>query len=232
MTSKSLHLFSMKIGEITDFLESVAPLSLQEDYDNAGLLVGRRDTEVNAVLISLDCIESTVYEAMERNCQLVIAHHPIIFSGIKRFNGQDYIQRTVEMAIRHGIAIYAIHTNLDNVLHKGVNSRIADRLGLTDVSILQSKTGGLVKLATYVPRDDSQKVLNALFAAGAGHIGNYSACSFSTDGYGTFKGNDKSNPHKGEAGMEHTENEQRIEVVLRDYQRDHIHQCFDKGSSL
>ena len=209
----------MQIREICSLLEGIAPLPLQEDYDNSGLIVGRPDKDVEAVLVSLDCIESTVYEAIDRNCQMIVAHHPIVFKGLKKFNGSDYVQRTVEMAIRHDIAIYAIHTNLDNVLQNGVNQRIASRLGLNKLSILALKQGGLLKLATYVPKDDAAAVLNALFAAGAGRIGNYSACSFATSGFGTFKANEDANPTKGKKGIKHTEDEQKIEVVLKAYEQ-------------
>ncbi|MFY0644936.1 MAG: Nif3-like dinuclear metal center hexameric protein [Bacteroidia bacterium] len=205
----------MQIQDICKHLEEIAPLAYQEDYDNSGLIVGRKNREVTGVLVSLDCVESTVLEAMEKDCNLIVAHHPIVFEGLKRFNGSNYVQRTIEMAIKYDIAIYAIHTNLDNVLDRGVNSRIADRLNLKERIILQSKTGGLLKLASYVPKENTEAVLNALFTAGAGKIGNYSACSFSTDGFGTFKGNEHSNPVKGKKGVKHTENEQKIEVILK-----------------
>ena len=205
----------MQVQDICDYLEEIAPLSYQEDYDNSGLIVGRPGTEVNSVLISLDCVEATILEAMEKDCNLIIAHHPIVFSGLKKFNGSTYVERTVEMAIKYDIAIYAIHTNLDNVLDRGVNSRIADQLELKKRTVLLPKSGGLLKLACYVPKDHTEAVANALFAAGAGKIGNYSACSFSTDGFGTFKGNELSNPVKGEKGVKHTEDEQKLEVILK-----------------
>lgn len=209
----------MKILEITNYLESIAPLSFQENYDNSGLITGRPDAELRGVLISLDCLEGTVAEAIEKGCNLIISHHPIVFSGIKKFNGQSYVERTLELAIRNEIAIYAIHTNLDNVKDRGVNAKIAEKLALKNTKILQPTTGNLLKLASYVPRAQSTSVLNALFAAGAGNIGNYSACSFSTEGFGTFKGNENSNPYVGKKGVQHTEDELKIEVILHAYQQ-------------
>jgi dinuclear metal center YbgI/SA1388 family protein len=212
----------MLIRDICAHLESIAPLALQESYDNSGLIVGKKDSKVNSVLISLDCTETTIDEAIEKNCNLVISHHPIVFSGLKNFNGANYIQRTVEKAIKNDIAIYAIHTNLDNVLHSGVNSKIGEKLGLQDCKILSPLQDNLLKLATYVPKKNSTALLNSLFAAGAGEIGNYSACSFSTQGFGTFKGNENSKPYVGEIGVQHTEDELKIEVVLHKFQKQFI----------
>ncbi|MBR9859871.1 Nif3-like dinuclear metal center hexameric protein [bacterium] len=205
----------MTVGEITQYLETIAPANYQESYDNSGLIVGRKSDEVKGVLVSLDCIESTVKEAIERNCNMIVAHHPIVFGGLKRFNGANYVQKTVELAIKHDIAIYAIHTNLDNVLHLGVNQRIAEQIGLKNLRILQPKAGHLRKLVTYAPHESKELVLNAMFDAGAGHIGNYSECSFSSSGEGTFKGNEDSNPTVGKKEERHTEAESRIEVILR-----------------
>ena len=129
----------MTIATITDYLASIAPVHLQESYDNAGLIVGDPRTEVTGVLTSLDCTEDIVAEARARGCNLVVAHHPIVFRGLKRFNGADYVERTVIKAIKEDVAIYAIHTNLDNVRHRGVNERIAQRLGLTELRLLGPK---------------------------------------------------------------------------------------------
>ena len=212
----------MQIADIIGVLEQIAPPPLQESYDNSGLIVGEKSKEINGVLISLDCIEDTVNEAIENNCNLIVAHHPIVFGGMKRFNNANYVQRTVQLAIKHDIAIYAIHTNLDNVYHQGVNSKIAEKLGLQNTRILAPKSGGLLKLVTYCPLENAETIRNALFAAGAGHIGNYSECSFSTEGQGTFRGNHASNPHIGERGVRHTENEVKVEVIFRDYQKNHL----------
>jgi dinuclear metal center YbgI/SA1388 family protein len=131
----------MIIRELTDFLESVAPLSLQEDYDNSGLLVGDPDTRIRRALICLDATPAVVEEAVEKDCDLIISHHPIIFRGLKRLTGSTYVERTVIEAIRNDIALYAIHTNLDNVLIDGVNGKIARRLGLVDCTVLAPKAG-------------------------------------------------------------------------------------------
>lgn len=212
----------MQIAEILDHLEQIAPPSLQESYDNSGLIVGERTAKVNGVLISLDCVEQTVQEAIDRKCNLIVAHHPIVFSGLKRFNNSNYVERTVQMAIKHDIAIYAIHTNLDNVYRQGVNARIAERLGLQNTCILSPKKGSLVKLVTYAPKEAIDKVRDALFAAGAGRIGNYFECSFVSEGTGSFRGNDASNPTKGERGELHFEEEGRIEVILRDHEQHRV----------
>jgi len=202
----------MKLSLLTDYLESLAPLAYQEDYDNAGLIVGKPDQEVFQALISLDCTEAVVDEAIANNCQVIISHHPIVFRGLKKFNGKTYVERVVEKAIRHNVALYAIHTNLDNVL-MGVNARICETLGLVNTRILAPKPHLLKKLVTYVPVAQAEQVRNALFHAGAGNIGNYSEASFNAEGTGTFKGNEYADPYVGEPGIRHTENEIRIEVI-------------------
>jgi len=202
----------MKLSVLTAYLESLAPLSYQEDYDNAGLIVGHPDQEVFQALVSLDCTEAVVDEAIANNCQVIISHHPIVFRGLKKFNSKTYVERVVEKAIRKGIALYAIHTNLDNVL-TGVNAKICETLGLKNYRILSPKAGILKKLVTYVPLSHAEAVRNALFDAGAGNIGNYSECSFSTEGSGTFNGNDQTDPYVGKPGLRHTENEVRIETI-------------------
>lgn len=204
----------MQIGDIINHLESVAPGDLQESYDNSGLIVGEKSTLVSGVLISLDCTEDIVHEAIAKECNLIVSHHPIVFSGLKRFNNANYVQRTVQLAIRNDIAIYAIHTNLDNVFHRGVNSKIAEKLGLTNLRILSPKSGRLLKLVTYCPLANESGIKDALFAAGAGHISKYSECSFTTYGSGTFKGGEGSNPAIGKVGERHIEKEAKIEVVF------------------
>jgi dinuclear metal center YbgI/SA1388 family protein len=202
----------MKLAQLTTYLETIAPLAYQEDYDNAGLIVGNPDQDVQQVLISLDCVEAVVDEAIATNCQVIISHHPIVFKGLKKFNGRSYVERVVEKAIRNNIALYAIHTNLDSVL-VGVNAKICEILGLENTHILSPKQGLLKKLVTYAPASHAEQIRNALFHAGAGNIGNYSDCSFSAAGSGTFKGNADSDPYVGEPGVRHTEEEARIETV-------------------
>ncbi|MEM6298980.1 MAG: Nif3-like dinuclear metal center hexameric protein [Bacteroidota bacterium] len=130
----------MKLHELTDFLESLAPLHLQESYDNSGLIVGDPEQDISGVLLSLDCVESVLEEAKAKNCNVVVAHHPIVFSGLKSLTGKNYIERTVVQAIKEDIAIYAIHTNLDNI-REGVNAKIAEKIGLSDLRFLALKAG-------------------------------------------------------------------------------------------
>lgn len=202
----------MKLSQLMSYLESLAPLAYQEDYDNSGLIVGHPDQEINQALVSLDCTEAVLDEAISIGCQLVISHHPIVFKGLKKFNGKTYVERVVEKAIRHNIALYAIHTNLDSIID-GVNARICETLGLTNTRILTPRYGLLKKLVTFVPVEQAEQVRKALFNVGAGHIGNYSEVSFNAEGTGTFKAGDGSNPYVGEVGMRHNEYEVRIETI-------------------
>ena len=203
----------MKLSQLTDYLESLAPLAYQEDYDNCGLIVGNSSQEIYQALISLDCTEAVVDEAIANNCQVIVSHHPIVFKGLKKFNSKTYVERVVEKAIKHNIAIYAIHTNLDNI-HTGVNAKICrGTLGLKNTRILAPKPNLLKKLVTYVPIAQAEQVRNALFHAGAGNIGNYSEASFNAQGQGTFKANEHADPYVGEPGIRHTEDEVRIEVI-------------------
>jgi len=203
----------MKIQDITSFLETIAPASLQESYDNAGLLTGNPGWDCTGIVTTLDVTEAVVLEAIEKKCNLIVAHHPIIFSGLKKITGKNYVEKTIIAAIKNDIAIYAIHTNLDNVL-TGVNGRMADQLGLIHRQILQPKKGVLKKLVTFVPVEQAEEVRNALFVAGAGHVGNYSECSFSVTGEGTFKGEIGTDPFVGKPGQRHTEKELKLEMIF------------------
>jgi dinuclear metal center YbgI/SA1388 family protein len=203
----------MQIKDITDFLESIAPLAYQENYDNSGLIVGDKNATVKKVLITLDCTEAVVEEALKEKCQLIIAHHPIVFSGMKKFNGKNYVERVVMKAIKHDIGIYAIHTNYDNVLN-GVNAMICEKLGIVDYKILAPKKGVLKKLYTFIPMADYERVRQAVFDAGAGYIGNYSEASFNTIGQGTFKGNEKAKPTIGKKGKREQVEEGKLEVIF------------------
>ncbi|WP_221393267.1 Nif3-like dinuclear metal center hexameric protein [Dyadobacter sp. NIV53] len=202
-----------QIKDITRVLEKLAPLSYQESYDNAGLLVGSPETEITGILFSLDVTEEIVTEAKNKNCNLIVAHHPIIFKGLKRLNGSNYVERTVIKAIKNDIAIYASHTNLDHV-KQGVNWKIAERLGLENVKILSPKSQLLKKLTFFAPKANSQAVLEALFEAGAGSIGQYHNCSFKLEGTGTFLPDESAHPFIGTAGNLEEVNEHRIEVML------------------
>jgi len=206
----------MKIGEVTSFLESLAHPSLQESYDNAGLITGNAGWECKGIICSLDATEEVVKEAIEKNCNLIVAHHPIIFGGLKKINGKNYVERTVISAIKNDIAIYAIHTNLDNVI-EGVSGKMAQLIGLQSVTILSPKQDTLKKLFTFVPVDKAEQVRQAIFAAGAGAIGNYSECSFNGAGEGTFKAGEGTQPYTGDIGKRHVENELKIEVILPAY---------------
>ena len=202
----------MNIKQITNFLESYAPLEYQESYDNCGLIIGDANAEVKGALITLDCTEAIIDEAIATGCNLVIAHHPIIFSGLKKLNGSNYIERAVIKAIKNDIAIYAIHTNLDNV-HNGVSAKIAEKLGLENCKILAPKSDLLRQLVVYCPNANAETLKTALFEAGAGTIGDYDQCSFTLVGKGTFRANENCTPFVGEIGENHTENEDRIEVI-------------------
>ncbi len=204
----------MNLATITNFLESIAPLNYQEDYDNAGLIVGQPSDNVTSVLVALDCTEQIVDEAIAKQCNLIITHHPIVFKGLKKFNGKTYVERVVQKAIKNDIALYAIHTNLDHVAD-GVSAEICKRLDIVEGKILSPKSGLLKKLVTFCPTASADVVKEGLFSAGAGHIGNYSECSFSNEGTGTFKGNKDTNPYVGTPGASHQENEQRIEVIFK-----------------
>jgi len=203
----------VKIKEVSAYLESIAPKALQESYDNSGLLVGNKDRTITGVLISLDCTEEVVSEAKRKKCNLIISHHPIIFKGLKSLTGKNYVERAVIKAIKNDIAIYAIHTNLDNVSN-GVNEKICRKLGLVAPRILRPKTDNLAKLETFVPPKWSARVLNALHKAGAGNIGDYSECSFVLSGKGSFLPNERANPKIGKKGKRETVEEERLEVIF------------------
>lgn len=203
----------MTIAQITQYLESIAPANLQESFDNAGLLTGQSDWPCTGILISLDATEEVVKEAVEKGCNLVVSHHPIVFSGLKKINGKNYVERAVIAAIRNDIALFAIHTNLDHVWN-GVNGKIADLIGLQNKRVLLPKEQLLMKLITYVPEKQADQVRQALFDAGAGTIGHYNECSFSVSGSGTFKGDDTTQPFAGVPGVRQTEPEQQVQVIV------------------
>ncbi len=204
------------VKDVAAQLELLAPLAYQESYDNAGLITGSPDWEVKGVLISLDATEAVVEEAINQSCNLIVAHHPIVFRGLKKLTGATYVERTVLKAIKADVAIYAIHTNLDNV-KGGVNYKIAQKLGLQKVRILAPKKQVLQKLVTFVPTQHTQQVLEALYKAGAGNIGNYSNCSFRIQGTGTFTPNAEANPHIGVHNQSEEVQEDQVEVLLPAY---------------
>ncbi|QKX03521.1 Nif3-like dinuclear metal center hexameric protein [Aquimarina sp. TRL1] len=203
----------MQIKEVIQHLEELAPISYAEDFDNVGLLVGNKNTTVTGILVTLDTLEHIVDEAIENNCNLIISFHPIVFKGIKKFNGITYVERVVMKAIKHDIAIFAIHTALDNSFH-GVNDMICEQLNLLNRKILIPQHNTIKKLTTFAPVAEAQHIRNKLFEAGAGSIGNYDHCSFSTEGKGTFRPSDKASPTIGKKGETHTETETQIQVTF------------------
>lgn len=224
----------MQIKAITDFLENLAPLYLQESFDNSGLLLGSHQQEVNKALCTLDVTEAVVEEAIEKGCQLILAHHPLIFSPLYQLNGKNHVERAILKALKNDIAIYAAHTNLDNA-GAGVNAKIADKLGLKNTEILRPKAGILKKLVTFCPNLNSNSgeyypgiIRQALFNAGAGKIGDYDQTSFNMQGKGTFRPPDASQPFVGEKQRMHVQDEIRIETVFPAYlQKDVIQTLFD-----
>ncbi|OIQ27929.1 MAG: Nif3-like dinuclear metal center hexameric protein [Bacteroidetes bacterium MedPE-SWsnd-G2] len=203
----------MIVKDVINHLETLAPLNYAEDFDNVGLLVGDKSTKLKGVLVTLDTTEAVVDEAIENNCNLVVSFHPIIFKGLKRLNGSNYVERVAIKAIKHDIAIYSMHTALDNS-HIGVSAIMANKLGLTNQNILLPKKSTILKLTTYAPINEAESIKNALFNAGAGTIGNYDNCSFATNGIGTFKANEAANPSIGEKGKRHSEEESKISVTF------------------
>lgn len=203
----------MKIKQVIDYLELMAPVSYAESFDNVGLLTGSYDDSVRGVLIALDCIESVVDDAIDKGCNLIVTFHPIIFGGLKSLVPNDYVSRTIVKAIKNDIAIYAIHTALDNARYN-VSHRMADVLGLQQVRTLIPKNDVIKKLITYVPVSHFEQVRDALFATGAGNLGDYSECSYSIDGVGTFKGSAASNPFIGKPSQLSVVDEKRLSVTF------------------
>lgn len=203
----------MLIKDIIEALEKDAPLQYAEDFDNVGLLVGDKNTKATSALITLDTTEAVVDEAIAKNCNLIISFHPIIFKGLKSLTGKNYVERPVLKAIKNDIAIYAIHTALDNY-KKGVNAMLCDQLNLINQRILIPQKQTIKKLTTFVPKAEAEQLRNALFDAGAGSIGNYSNCSFNVDGIGTFNANQDANPTIGKKGETHYENETQINITF------------------
>ena len=202
-----------KIKDITRAIEDIAPLSLQESYDNAGLVTGNDDTEVTGVLISLDVTEEIIEDAIANNCNLVVAHHPIIFQGIKKLTGSTYVERTLIKAIKNDIAIYTSHTNLDNV-HNGVNAKICDKLGLIDTKVLAPMSNTLKLLTVYVPKSHTDMVRSKMNEAGGGQIGDYKDCSFTLTGQGRFRPSGDATPYTGEIGKLEIGEEEKIEMLV------------------
>ncbi len=203
----------MILRDISRYLESLAPLSLQEDYDNSGWIIGDPDDEFRKAMVCLDLTGEVMSEAAAAGCNLVIAHHPFIFRGVKKILAGDPEASLIMSAIRHGIAVYAMHTNLDNSRH-GLNALVMQKLGVEACHVLSPKRGGLMKLAVFCPAGHADHVRQALFSAGAGRIGEYDCCSYNLQGEGTFRASDRANPYVGEKNVVHREPETRIEVIF------------------
>jgi len=202
----------MIVKDIISIIENFAPLSYQESYDNAGLIIGNENQSISSALLTIDVTEDVIDEAIQIGANIIISHHPLIFSGLKKINGKNDIERCIFKAIKNNIAIYAAHTNLDATIH-GVNAKICEKIGLKDCKILNPKSNFLYRIEIFVPTNFAEKLASAMFEAGAGNIGNYDSCSFISDGKGSFKANENAQPFVGTIGEIHKENESKIEVI-------------------
>jgi dinuclear metal center YbgI/SA1388 family protein len=207
----------MTVKEVCEIIETYAPLNYQESYDNSGLQTGNYNTTIKGILISIDITENVVDESIAKNCNMIIAHHPVIFKGLKKLTGSNDVERVVEKAIKNDIAIYAAHTNLDST-GAGVSIMMAEKIGLQQIKILEPKHNNLLKIVCFVPETHAENVRNAMFDAGAGNIGNYSSCSFNINGLGSFKGNSNTHPFAGKPNEMHYEKEIKIETIVRNHQ--------------
>ena len=203
----------MIVKDVTDILEELAPLHFAEDFDNVGLLVGDYQATVSGILITLDTLETVVEEAIDKHCNLIVSFHPILFTGLKKITGATYVERVVLKAIQNGIAIYSMHTALDNA-PKGVNAKICEVLGIAHPKVLIPKQNTIKKLTTYVPVKQADNLRSKLFEVGAGAIGNYSNCSFTIEGSGSFKPDEKAKPYKGTIGELHLEKETQLNLTF------------------
>jgi dinuclear metal center YbgI/SA1388 family protein len=211
----------VKIKKIVEALDELAPASYQESYDNAGLIAGNSDLDCTGIICTLDATEEVIFEAKQKGCNLVVAHHPIIFAGLKKITGRNYVERAIIAAIKNDIAIFAIHTNLDNLL-TGVNGRMADKLKLVNRKVLLHKQNNLMKLVVFVPIQDAEKVREAIFEAGGGSIGKYRECSFISRGKSTFTPSEGTNPHTGEIGKRTETDEEKIEIIFPAYLKEKL----------
>lgn len=211
----------MKIKEIVSALDRFAPLPLQDGFDNAGLQIGLTEAEATGALLCLDVTEAVLDEAIALGCNLVISHHPLIFKGYKSITGKDYVERCILKAIRNDMVLYAAHTNLDNA-KGGVNYKIAEKIGLKHLQVLEPKRNSLLKLVTFVPTEQAERVRKALFAAGCGNIGGYDSCSYNLKGEGTFRAGENTHPFCGSIGELHREEEVRIGTILPSYKKGEV----------
>ena len=211
----------MKLKDLCSYFDLAVPLSLQEGYDNSGLQVGLPDNEISSAIITLDVTEEIIDEAVSEKCDIIISHHPLIFNGIKRVSGKTFTERILYKAVKHDIAIYSSHTNLD-IFSDGVSRKMAEKLGLINIRVLSPLKNRLLKLVTYIPETHMEKVRKAIFDTGAGVIANYDQCGFTTSGTGSFRGNEKTNPFVGEKGKIHFEKEIRFETILHSHLKEKV----------
>jgi dinuclear metal center YbgI/SA1388 family protein len=203
----------LSVKEVVRVIEESVPLSYQESYDNSGLQIGDPRQEISSILLTIDITEEVIDEAIASGANLIVSHHPLIFGGLKRITGSNYVERCIVKAIQNNIALYACHTNIDNII-SGVSFRMAAKMGLANIKVLAPLEGALLKLVVFVPANHAGDIRKAIFAAGAGHIGEYDCCSFNTEGAGTFRASEQAHPFVGEIGKLHTEAEVRIETIL------------------
>jgi dinuclear metal center YbgI/SA1388 family protein len=211
----------MKLLDLCSYLDSAVPLSFQEGYDNSGLQVGQPEKEISSALVTLDITESVVDEAIQKKCGIIISHHPLIFGGIKKITGRTSSEKILVKTIKNDIAVYSSHTNLD-MMNNGVSRKMAQKLGLLNVKVLQTLKNRLFKLVTFIPEDHLDKVREAVFNAGAGVIGNYDRCGFTVPGTGSFRAGEDTNPFAGEKGKLHFEKEVRFETILFSHLKDKV----------
>lgn len=215
---------NLLVADIIREIENFVPPVFQENYDNAGLIIGNANETCIGVLLTLDVTESVIDEAIQNNCNLIVSHHPLIFSPVKQIIGKNFVERCIIKAIKNNMNIYSAHTNADNVM-AGVNKEISDKLGLINTEILAPKNKLLKKLVTFVPATHLQILQNVLFNAGCGHIGNYDSCSFFTEGKGTFRGNENTHPFLGEKGKMSIEPEVRLETIFEPHKEKQVIQA-------
>ncbi len=211
----------VQVKEFITYIETLFPPAIQEDFDNNGLLIGNALSEVKGIIVCLNVTADVLSEAKNRNCNLILSHHPLIFKGLKKLTASTETEKIAETAIRENIVIYALHTVIDNVF-PGLNSYIAHKAGLSDIKVFAPKTSMFRKLITFCPVEHSEKVRLSLFQAGAGVIGNYDSCSFNCEGYGTFRGSDITSPFVGKPGKLHHEKEIKIETIYPFYLQEKI----------
>ncbi|MCD7973472.1 MAG: Nif3-like dinuclear metal center hexameric protein [Candidatus Azobacteroides sp.] len=213
----------MKIKEIIKEIEIIAPPLLQESYDNTGIQIGQSEQKASGVLLCIDITEEVIEEAIQKKCNLIISHHPLLFKGLKSITGKNYIERCIIKACKNDVTLYSSHTSLDNAWN-GVNFKIAKKLGLINTKILEEKENLLEKVVVFAPKAHAENIRSAIFEAGGGHIGNYDACSYNSDGTGTFRAGKEANPYCGDIGEYHSEKEVRIEVIFPIYLKKNIQQ--------